>query len=536
MANELATRDDHVRLTTHLQTCSLHDYDRMSKCSGRLRKGGSCSHKAIVPSIPGMMPTCKVHRDQMMILTWCRAPLSCGFECRRFYEWEPHGFQLCPDHLHLEKPCYFLKIPTEIRLSIYHYLLPNREIYATGSWYHPYKDGEGFFSERFFWNILFVNRQIHDEAIGVLYGTRLFNIEFNGLNLRMCNMPSEAPQQYRLPVSNNHAAQDCQMQLMCLAQQNKKRLMMARREHDRRNNQGSSSSAVRPPYNAPPMTMPSMSSCVPMNYNPLSMAVTASPTERLPISGPAEPTWVPPINPRHFNLIQSFRIHIIFAFPRMANTTMDEKAVETSLYEWTDHLHRLVGRLLLIQKPIVRLEVAIRFVTNPYGREKAFSFAQILLRPFQRLRNIVKPAVSSIITTDANHIETELLPTWNAAVADKKFAGYVEQWFRELSSDEMTFVDPPVFDAYWQLKSLLLSIKAHCHNQPRLEEFADLLHAARVVREDDNLPQFREIWDRVVNVWFDYLNYEKEFQSRVALSIDGIYDTVSSGSGKGRAW
>jgi hypothetical protein len=486
------------QLSAHFKTCPLHDHERMTKCPGRLRKGGSCTNKAVGPPVPRMMPTCKVHRDQMKLLTWCRAPLPCGFECRRIYEWKPYGFQLCPEHCDSEKICYFLKTPTEIRLRIYQYLLPGRDIPARHAWFHHH-EGDG---ERLFRNILLVNHQIHEEAIGVLYGNRLFNIEFDGHSWRMCNLPPESAQ-YPYPGIGNHALPDYQMQLMLLEQQNKKRLMMARG--------------------------------VSYNYSSSGQSVHAG-SSSSSATGPVEPVWAPPISQRHFNLIQSFRIQIVFAFPGQPRSS-DEKPVESKLYEYTDHLHSLIGRLRLLQKPIVCLEVAIKFENIPFLEKKtAFSSAQILLRPFRRLRNVTRPGVSSIEMTDANNLQIELLPTWNLNEVDRNFAEYVEYWFRDLSSDESRIEDPPIFDAYWELKKLLGSINQHCYNQPKLDEFVDLLHAARIVREDDNLPQFREIWDRVVNVWFDYLNYEKEFQSSVALSIDAIYGTISNDSGKGRAW
>jgi len=567
---DLTIRDD-----LHFQSCPLHDQAQMTKCSGRLKKGGSCSNKAIGPPILGTLPTCKVHRDQMKMMAWCQSPLPCGFQCRRLYEWEPHGIQLCSEHNHL-RPCYFLKIPTELRLRIYQYLLPEKDIWAQNLYYNqpkPYPPWDGY---KLFLDILFVNHQIHDEAIGVLYGTRFFNIDFDGTNLTMCNMATGplASQMYMPgpgPVSN-HSLPDYQMQLMLLEQQNKRRLMMARADLSTR-----TSSNPRP---RPPISNPSSSSVISTtgftnsaptsgntptslaSFNPASNQIATSHAfPYMPPSVPrfaqmtasvavtprhysqgdtAESIWVPPIKQSHFNLIQSFRIQISFTFPMLSGSATDEKSLESKLYESTDHLHRLVGRLCLTHKRIVQLEVSIKFGNSHHvTREKAFSCAQILLRPFQRLKNVVNPGVSSITTVGVHNIDNELLPTWNARAPEKEFADYVEGWFRSISSDGMASLDPPVFDAYWQLKKLLLGIKQHCNNLPKLEEFTDLLHAARVVREEDNLPQFREIWDRVVNVWFDYLNEEKEFQLGISTSIDEIYGTINGGEvegkGKGRA-
>jgi hypothetical protein len=75
--------------------CVLHDDERITVCSGTLKKGGNCINKAADASASGMMPTCKIHRDQLKVSGWCRAPLPCGFKCGRIFEWKPHGFQLC---------------------------------------------------------------------------------------------------------------------------------------------------------------------------------------------------------------------------------------------------------------------------------------------------------------------------------------------------------------------------------------------------------------------------------------------------------
>src|SRR5258705_2525328 len=95
----------------HHHTCMLHDNERMTKCSGTLRRGGICVNRATTPSVPGVMPTCKIHRDQLKIPAWCNAPLPCGFKCDRLFEWKPYGFQLCPCHREDSTTCYFFKIP-----------------------------------------------------------------------------------------------------------------------------------------------------------------------------------------------------------------------------------------------------------------------------------------------------------------------------------------------------------------------------------------------------------------------------------------
>ncbi|TVY84972.1 Transcriptional activator somA [Lachnellula suecica] len=487
MATSTLPAVSQAQLASHLQTCILHDREPLHRCSGKYKKGAVRTSD----SNRNMMPTCKVHHDQQKLMAWCRAPLSCGFECRRIYEWKAHEFPLCAEHYHQTQPCYLLKIPIEMRLRIWGYLLPDAEVPAKRGFTYGGGNGENTF--RFHPSILRVSRQISEEGLSVLYGTRVFNVDFDGHRLSMCNMPAHASFPQQLQHQDNHALQDYQMQMMLLEQQNKKRLMRARLQQDTAVFGTSHSVATRGSLESTPTV--------------------------------TDPIWVPPLATRNFDLIQSFRIQIVFAFPGQPHSAdADDKAIESKLYDYTDHLHRLIGRLCLTQKPIVNLQVEIRFENNPeLTRELAFSSAQILLRPFRRLRNVLKPAVRSIVMMNTNYADIELLPTINTNAVDMNFASYVEYWFKDLSSNEETFEEPPVFHAYWQLKKLLSNIKQHCYNQPRLEEFEELLRAARIVREDDNLPQFRMIWDRVVNVWFDYLAYEKEFQAGVAAEIDGVY-------------
>lgn len=170
---------------SHIHTCNLHDDERITKCSGTLRRGGICTNNAKRPPAAGVMPTCKIHRRQLKVSAWCTASLPCGYECGRLFEWKPHGFHLCPSHLEDSTTCYFSNIPIEIRCRIYRFLLPDRAIparfassvYLTTDWGRVYTA------------ILRVNRQIHEEAANFLYRTRLFSVEVSENTMIMCNLP-----------------------------------------------------------------------------------------------------------------------------------------------------------------------------------------------------------------------------------------------------------------------------------------------------------------------------------------------------------
>lgn len=493
-------------ITAHLQTCMLHGDKKTAMCSGTLkRKGGNCVNKAVGPLQARMMPMCRIHRDQLKEAAWCRAPLPCGFDCSRICLWKPHGFPLCPDHQQHPMTCYLLKIPIEMRLRIYGYLLPDRPIPARYGNSRCLTSGGGLV----YTALLRVNHQIHDEAVHLLYAASAFTIELGTNGLVMCNSFKKSP-------GGNHALQDYQMQLMLLEQQNKKRLMMARLEQDMMTNGGSSSSSNPPMINR---QMP--------NTGPPIIPYT---------SGPVEPAWYPPLSMKYFNMIRSFTVEVVFPPPNEPNfpgrhvrvsPEEEAKALESKLYDYCDHLHKLVGRFRFVHRPLARLQIVLKLGKTEMRREEAMSAAQVLLRPFQRLRNIDKPEVPSILVKDSDGHEIELLnqPAWTSSTMDRNFHDYLNCWLSDLSSPE-PFLTSPVFKAYWQLERLLSGIKKH-HCDVTFIPFTRLLHTGRVAREADDLPSFKAVWGQVLDIWFDYVNDQRRFRSNVSLCIDAIDSTVN---------
>lgn len=513
----------------HRQTCVLHDDEQTSICSGTLKNGGNCSHKATGPPVAHMMPTCKIHRDQLKVSGWCRATLPCGFECGRLFNWKPYGFQLCSGHREYSMTCYFLKIPVELRLRVYQFLLPDRPIPAR-FWNSRELTTD---SEKVCTAILRVNHQIHDEVAGLLYGTRVFTIELSGHSLSMCNSTgslirhgvscrsnSNVLQVYQaqpmlsqqgISSRGNHALQDYQMQLMLLEQQNKRRVMIARTSNP---------------------TLPNIQlgtrSVIPHQYREIEL----------------EPVWSPPLSERYFNMIQFFLIKIEVSSSMTAGATnhqahllsnenaANEKAFELMLYDCCDSLHGLIGRIQLIQRPIANIVIAIEFYNADMQRDEVFFAAKLLLQPFRRLHDIVRPEVLSITTSDAPNLGKALLMRdWISSATDETFADYLKCWSRDLSNPQPSFECPQVLEAYWKLEKLLFRIENHCPNaNPKICQFGDLLHAARIAREADDLAHFKEIWDRVVNIWLDIVESQRDFESNVEQSINAIYDIVKEDS------
>ncbi|KAE9378820.1 hypothetical protein N431DRAFT_460146 [Stipitochalara longipes BDJ] len=538
---------------SHLLDCPLHDNERMKTCFGYSKKGNACVNKAIESPVPGTLPMCKVHRNQLKVATLCRAQLPCGYECGQLCEWRTHMFQMCPDHLDIPMACYFLKIPIEMRLRIYGLLLPDVRI--------PARRIGGFSlrasGERSCLEILRVNRQIHDEATSLLYGTGIFNIEISANGLTMCSRAdlsgpnlnpynpahlvnfgnpggpvSFAAHGYASQGPNvgggAHALQDYQMQLMLLEQQNKKRLCMARQEQDSMVYSSSSSSAAPPPSPTHPPTQPFI-------HYPIPSTTTAS------TSGPI---WTAPLAQRYFNKIHHFHITILFPSTTQLHTPFPLAPFLASarIYDYSDKIHSLIGRLLQLKHPISTLELRIKFADTYAQRSEAIYAAQFLLRPFRRLAAIRKPDVSAIkmspyqaapevdiLSIPSSRFPYSPLAARNLSLDDINLLAFLNSWKVDLKAESpvMRKGGSKVFDAYWKLEAMVKGVKEHYRGCDlgwgRMEE---LLGVARVAREDGDELGFRVVWENVVGTWLGFLEEQRRWEREVESQIDGIMGVV----------
>jgi hypothetical protein len=455
---------------------------------------------------------------------------------------------MCLDHYDQNlMPCYFLKIPIEMRFRIYRLLLPDKPIPAlyagcrdlrTDGYRHPI-------------SILRVNRQIHDEAIDILYSTRTFNIEVSGNSLGMCNSLKNTTYPNSL---SNHQLQDYQMQLMLLEQQSKRRIMMARAQENYLPNNGSSSTAPPPPFvpNNQPLPPPTMT-YVAQSAGFYSYSST-----------PTGPVWDSPLLSRYFNLINFFHVTVTLPstyppnHPPSLVPLINLATLNSLIYDYSDRLHALVGRLLLHPRPISRLEVSIKFNDNTLQRPEAIYAAQFLLRPFRRLCNVIKPVVLSITMKgrpgDPNIPEIDLLsPTWPEYhyPDDMALSTFLTAWTTELQAPIPALPPCPIFEAYWKLENMIKGIRRHfgavgTHLSPGVGVFetpyaqfgggngglgrlGELLGVARVAREDGDRAAFEECWGSVVGAWCEFLEGQRAFQEGIAGEIDGIYDVIRGG-------
>jgi hypothetical protein len=106
-----------------LRRCSGYSKKTKLRCSQGIgkaySKGGHSTY----------LPTCKAHREQQTFAGWCQLVQEDGERCGRLFRWTPPYLELCAEHQgHPDTPCYFMKLPLELRLEVFSYLLPTQPI------------------------------------------------------------------------------------------------------------------------------------------------------------------------------------------------------------------------------------------------------------------------------------------------------------------------------------------------------------------------------------------------------------------------
>ncbi len=120
-----------------LKRCSGHNKKTKLRCSVTIgRKTQQITH-------PIFLPTCSAHRDQQTHAGWCQYEYENGAKCGTLFKWKPPHFELCPSHRRRHSlPCYFLRLPLELRHEIFRYLLPTKHINSSTAALHDHRNRE----------------------------------------------------------------------------------------------------------------------------------------------------------------------------------------------------------------------------------------------------------------------------------------------------------------------------------------------------------------------------------------------------------
>ncbi|CAG8975731.1 hypothetical protein HYALB_00011202 [Hymenoscyphus albidus] len=509
----------------HLKHCRLHDDESLKACSGRNKRGGVCLNRASGARMAHLMPTCNKHHNQPRMATSCQEVLSCGFTCGAVFDYKHHDFRLCHRH-RSPQSCYLLKVPIEVRMTIYEFLIPESFVPARfmgSSLSDRYLTGRKVFRGTNM-AILRVNSLIHDEVANHIYGRMTFEIHITRKFLAICNGAIKQNQYgVRKPrpstsdfhalrdpdYHKNHALQDYQMQLMLLEQQNKKRLMRARQEQD--------NSIAGSNFN---------------NYSGVTRSQAPSITVPFHYSDVDGPCWIQPIADRYFNMIKSFNIH--FEVPGtlgyhqgIGYNEAGSLAEDTSLiiYELNDHVHRLLGRLQQLPTKNLRLEIRIDFDKIYTNIPDAHYDVRLLLEPFNRIGKSANFQTQGVQMGCSGGLEVELYPRNLKPAANGEygnFIDYMRRWPKEVSRSEPSPECMKISRDYWKMEKLVTGINSQCPNTIIFDQFTGICQEARVAREAVDWERFVEAREAVIKVWSDYTRGQKAFQDGVESEIEDL--------------
>jgi hypothetical protein len=255
-------------------------------------------------------------------------------------------------------------------------------------------------------------------------------------------------------------------------------------------------------------------------------------------------TWDPIIGEAAFRKIRSFRVEItlsskpVFLHPFLAADEHYYNFLDQIVFTASDSVRKVIGRLETVRPHIRDLEIFIRTEDMSRKQDELLAAAQVLLRPFQRLRNVSNPRVRSVICFyDELHRTTTVktlfpTPTNEKTEADSVFENYLRGWGMEMSSCGPAPEPSAISTVYWQLGELVHNIKYTIWPQRDLDSLEDpntfesLLHVVKSAREAEDLVRFKEMLKRIVKIWGDYVNKQDQIRDHVTREIKSLYAAI----------
>ena len=201
----LKITDGTMEASQHMQVTDIDPERLMSRCSGlnkrtKRRCATPIGQRLQRNTRAKYLPMCASHREQQNHAGWCQAQGVNGTICGKLFKWTPPYFQFCAAHrddVHHNTPCYFLKLPTELRQEIFKYLLPTRAIDSLIIYQSKETHGllgtntlggslRTVFPTPLLCLYLGFNREVYEEVKDLFYGTVTFAIDVSRDGVMLC--------------------------------------------------------------------------------------------------------------------------------------------------------------------------------------------------------------------------------------------------------------------------------------------------------------------------------------------------------------
>ncbi|KAF2735115.1 hypothetical protein EJ04DRAFT_552172 [Polyplosphaeria fusca] len=474
------------------------------------------------------LPTCHAHRDQLTYAGRCQFKEN-GDLCARLFRWIPPNFELCEEHQgHPDTPCYFMKLPLELRLDVFRYLLPSKPIGSSISHMHqendpppppppqgPHRANQPFVT----WNP--ASGPIRLPPPRIAHSRRP--------HAARCVIPKppspvEPPKLFPTPLLNLlHVSRQMYLEVKDLLFstvpfvidiRKDGTFMCGRRLLEPRRADGTSHFAGEDAEKAAKKFIASFDWASVKNYDVHILVENWN-------------AQMQPHQPSHW----------------------DE---EVEIYDIRDYVRVAVNGILAKSRNLCKLNVRLGIASFTWGDEELIENARLLVGPFERLRNVRQPKLCGVFggitrvpymvnmpsppyatATPASRQSTPLcsvprLPTHHvlAGPGNTHFDLYREQWERWLSQEAFGLPKKPpiasMFSSFKEFYSRLSSIVPDVMD--RVGKFA-FLHRARVARENEDVEAFRHLRNELIEYWYAYLEREEAKKNDMDSRLSQMLDT-----------
>ncbi|KAH7405649.1 hypothetical protein DE146DRAFT_420142 [Phaeosphaeria sp. MPI-PUGE-AT-0046c] len=437
---------------------------------------------------PTFLPTCRAHRDQQSFAGWCQYQRGNGERCSRLFRWTPPYFELCSEHQgHPDTPCYFMRLPLELRHEVFRYLLPDQPIGSTTAPLHKAESMQppetrqhgraelirlhqqqsrcgGLFSVPLL-SLYLVSRQFYHEVKDLLFSIAPFTIDVRKDGTFMCGRRLLEP---RRADGSSHF-------LLDEADEAKQRFL------------------------------------------------------------------------KYFDwsAVKHYIVDILVENgANGSHLTWDE---EVELYDIRDYLSVVVSGVLAKARNLCKLNIRLCLANFPWSHEQTLANTKLIVGPFESLRNVRQPQIQSIYMgipihnsmlyvqrssacsgSSAPVCSVPPLPTQIPILVPgmPDFDAYASAWSRWISSSSATTLVPkaPIRIMFTAFKDFYSELSSYVPEVTFIVGRKAFLHRARVAREQEDVEAFRALRNEAIAYWSAYLDREERKKNAMDAKMGRMLD------------
>ncbi|KAH7067082.1 hypothetical protein FB567DRAFT_555763 [Paraphoma chrysanthemicola] len=492
----------------------------LKRCSGfnkktRVRCGTTIGKKSEQTCHPTFLPTCRSHRDQQTFAGWCQFQHRNGERCGRLFRWTPPYFELCLEHQgHPDTPCYFFKLPLELRHEVFRYLLPDRPIGSSTAALHDGHD------------------KYHNQSFVPLPGLGGPSLPRIRRRNPYVNLPSIHPQPYNAMVmAPRTGTSDSVFPMPALD------LFLV--------NHQIYQEAKNFLFSSIPFTIDVRKDGAFMCGRRLLEPRRADGSSHFVVDE-ADEAKQRFLKNFDWSAVKHYAVDILVEnwadgtqYP--SNSAWDE---EVELYD----IRVIVSGVLAKSRNLCKLQIRLCLADFDWTHEQILANTKLILGPFERLRNVRQPQILGIFTGRPIHntmltvqrpprtmgslapiCSVPMLPAGAPVMMPglPDFDAYVADWARWISSSSSSPVTskPPIRAMFTEFKDFYSKLSSVVPDVTFRGGRHAFLHRARVAREQEDIESFRHLRNELIQYWYAYLDQEERKKNDMNARLSRMLDT-----------